>query len=322
MTLNDTATLSGGYYETGTITFTLYLGNTLVDTETVPVTGNGTYTTPTGYTLPTTGTVTGTYQWDASYSGDTNNNSASENNAATEQVVVSPASPAITTTPERHRADPGHVAGDLEGHGRALGRLLRDRDDHVHALPGQHAGGHRDGAGDRQRHVHDADRLHAADHRYGDRHLPVGCELQRRRQQQLGQREQRRRPSRTVVSPASPAITTTPSTTCDVARARRADLKDTATLSGGYYETGTITFTLTRAARWWTRRRCRSTATARYTTPTGYTLPTTGTVTGTYQWDATLQRRRQQQLGQREQRRRRAGDGERGESGDHDDAER
>ena len=24
-----------------------------------------------------------------------------------------------------------------------------------------------------------------------------------------------------------------------------------------------------------------------YTTPTGFTLPTTGTVTGTYQWDAT-----------------------------------
>ncbi len=37
------------------------------------VSGNGTYTTPTGYTLPTTGTVTGTYQWNATYSGDTNN---------------------------------------------------------------------------------------------------------------------------------------------------------------------------------------------------------------------------------------------------------
>ena len=57
------------------------------------VSGNGTYTTPTGYTLPTTGTVTGTYQWDASYSGDTNNIPASESNAAAEQVVVSPATP-------------------------------------------------------------------------------------------------------------------------------------------------------------------------------------------------------------------------------------
>ncbi len=45
--------------------------------------------------------MTGTYQWDASYSGDTNNSAASENNATAEQVVVSPASPAITTTPSR-----------------------------------------------------------------------------------------------------------------------------------------------------------------------------------------------------------------------------
>ena len=46
VTLKDTAALSGGYYESGTITFTLYLGNTLVDTESVAVNGNGTYTTP------------------------------------------------------------------------------------------------------------------------------------------------------------------------------------------------------------------------------------------------------------------------------------
>ena len=192
VTLKDTAVLSGGYYETGSITFTLYLGSTLVDTETVSVSGNGSYTTPTGYTLPTTGTVTGTYQWDASYSGDTNNNSASENNAAAEQVVVSPASPTITTTPSVTAVDAGHVVGDLEGHGGAVGRLLRDGLDHVHALPGQHAGGHRDGVGQRQRQLHDADRLHAADDGDGDRDLPVGRQLQRRHQQQLGQREQRR----------------------------------------------------------------------------------------------------------------------------------
>ena len=104
VTLNDTAVLSGGYYETGTITFTLYQGSTLVDTETVSVSGNGSYTTPTGYTLPTTGTVTGTYQWDSSYSGDTNNQLGSENNASAEQVTVSPASPT-----HRHDAQPSAV---------------------------------------------------------------------------------------------------------------------------------------------------------------------------------------------------------------------
>ena len=74
--LTDSATLSGGFEETGTITFNLYApgGTVPVDTETVSASGDGTYTTPIGYTLPTTGTVTGTYQWVASYSGDGNNN--------------------------------------------------------------------------------------------------------------------------------------------------------------------------------------------------------------------------------------------------------
>ena len=97
-TLKDTTDLEGGYSPTGTITFTLYQGSILVDTETATVSGNGMYTTPTGYTLPTTGTVTGSYQWDPSYNGDGNNNTVSDTNNANEQVVVSPASPMITAT--------------------------------------------------------------------------------------------------------------------------------------------------------------------------------------------------------------------------------
>ncbi len=89
LTLKDMASLTGGFDPTGTITFTLYNPKgTLVDTETVNVNGNGTYTTPTGYTLPTTGAVSGTYQWDSSYSGDHNNNVATDNNDSNEQVVV------------------------------------------------------------------------------------------------------------------------------------------------------------------------------------------------------------------------------------------
>ena len=69
--LTDTATLSGGYFETGTITFTLLdSSNVVVDTETVAVSGNGTYSTPTGF-LPF---ALGTYLWSATYSGDGNNN--------------------------------------------------------------------------------------------------------------------------------------------------------------------------------------------------------------------------------------------------------
>jgi uncharacterized repeat protein (TIGR03803 family) len=58
--LTASATLSGGDNPTGTITFTLDGPNsTIVDTETVPVDGDGTYQTPTGY-LPTgAGTISG-----------------------------------------------------------------------------------------------------------------------------------------------------------------------------------------------------------------------------------------------------------------------
>jgi hypothetical protein len=175
VTLTDTAVLSNGYYETGTITFTLYLGSALVDTETVPATGNGSYTTPTGYTLPMTGTVTGNYQWDATYNGDGNNSSSVDNGNSNEQVIVSPASPTIATTP----------------------------------------------------------------------------------------------------SPTSLSLGTSSPT-----------LNDTAVLSGGYYETGTITFTLYLGSTHVDTESVSVNGNGNYSTPTGYTLPDTGTVSGTYQWDA------------------------------------
>jgi uncharacterized repeat protein (TIGR01451 family) len=100
VTLKDSAVLSGGAVPGGSITFTLVApGGATVDTETVPVSGDNTYTTPTGFTLPTGSTVTGTYQWNASYSGDSFNLPASDTNNPNEQVPVSPASPSITTTP-------------------------------------------------------------------------------------------------------------------------------------------------------------------------------------------------------------------------------
>jgi hypothetical protein len=99
VTLKDSAVLSGGYFPTGSLTFTLsYNGNT-VDTETVTVNGNGTYNTPTGYTLPTDTAVTGQYTWHAVYSGDGNNNGAVDQGGPQESVLVNPAHPTIVTTP-------------------------------------------------------------------------------------------------------------------------------------------------------------------------------------------------------------------------------
>jgi hypothetical protein len=72
--LKDTATLSGGYFPTGTISFDLFdPSNAVVDTETVPVNGgNASYTTPGGFTP----SVAGQYTWEAVYNGDTNNDMA------------------------------------------------------------------------------------------------------------------------------------------------------------------------------------------------------------------------------------------------------
>ena len=52
-----------------------------MDTETVTVSGNGTYTTPTGYAADHG--RSGTYQWDATYSGDSQQHAAISRTART-----------------------------------------------------------------------------------------------------------------------------------------------------------------------------------------------------------------------------------------------
>ncbi|MCL2351037.1 MAG: Ig-like domain repeat protein, partial [Firmicutes bacterium] len=101
-TLKAFATLSGGTNPTGNIVFNLlYAGTALVEMETIPVTGNGTYTTPVGYTLPADGTYSSLYTWKVSYSGDAYNSAAA---AACDVHVTSPAAPALTLT-----AAPSHL---------------------------------------------------------------------------------------------------------------------------------------------------------------------------------------------------------------------
>jgi hypothetical protein len=70
-TLTDSATLSGGYFPTGQITFNLLDPNgNLVAMFVDPVNGNGTYTTPAGVTPLTAGL----YEWHVDYgSGNLNN---------------------------------------------------------------------------------------------------------------------------------------------------------------------------------------------------------------------------------------------------------
>ncbi len=112
--LTDTATLTDSAEGTGAITFTLVYGDATVDTEAVPVFGDGSYTTPAGYTLPATGTVTGGYQWNVSYSGDPANSATSDQNDPAGQVTVSPASPAITSVPSPASLGPDSTASLLQ----------------------------------------------------------------------------------------------------------------------------------------------------------------------------------------------------------------
>ncbi|MEU8194926.1 vWA domain-containing protein [Microbispora amethystogenes] len=96
--VSDTATLSGGYHPTGTVTFQLYgPGDTTcatpIATRTGTVSGSGT---------AASGNVAaggvGTYRWVASYSGDAANNAVTSP-CGDEQVVVVKATPGIATTP-------------------------------------------------------------------------------------------------------------------------------------------------------------------------------------------------------------------------------
>lgn len=93
VTLNDSATLSGGYSPTGTISFRLFsptdatCSGTPAFTNTINVlSGNGNYNTSAGFVTNSAGT----WRWIASYSGDANNNTAS-GGCNDEQVTITAA---------------------------------------------------------------------------------------------------------------------------------------------------------------------------------------------------------------------------------------
>src|SRR3989441_175041 len=110
--VSDVAHLTLGTNPTGTISFTLYsdAGCTIsgsVFTSSATVNGNGDYSSGNF-----TANEAGTYHWRASYSGDPNNNPAGPTACAApaEAVVVTKASPALTTTASGSVAAGGQVS--------------------------------------------------------------------------------------------------------------------------------------------------------------------------------------------------------------------
>jgi uncharacterized repeat protein (TIGR01451 family) len=239
--LTDSATLAGGSNPTGAITFTLFQGSTLVDMETVKVSGNGTYTTPTGFTLPTTGTVTGTYQWDATYSGDANNNAAGDVNNVNEQVTVDPASPILRSTPNPIRVtlgtnpvtltDTATLAGGYHPGGTITFTLVAPGgatvDTETVTVSGN--GSYTTPTGFTLPSSGTATGTYQWDANYsGDSNNNAAGETKNANE-------------RVTVRPANPTISTTPSPSTVMLGGR---LQDVADLTGGFDPTGSITFSL------------------------------------------------------------------------------
>jgi glyoxylate utilization-related uncharacterized protein len=229
--LTDSAMLSGGFNPTGTITFTLTSpSNTVVDTETVTVSGNGTYNTPNGY-LPL---ATGTYQWVATYSGDSNNNGATSP-FGSEPEVVSPASPAINTTPGgtvvigsgAKLTDSAMLSGGFNPTGTITFTLTSPSntvvDTETVTVSGNGTYNTPNGYLPLATGTYQWVATYSGDSNNHGATSPLGSEPE-------------------IVSPASPAINTTPGGT--VTLGSGAKLTDSATLSGGFNPTGTITFNL------------------------------------------------------------------------------
>jgi hypothetical protein len=87
------------------------------------------------------------------------------------------------------------------------------------------------------------------------------------------------------ISKTTPTIATTPNPTAVTLGGSSVTLRDSAVLSGGVNPSGTITFTLFLAGTQVHSEAVAVNGNGTYTT-TGYTLPTSGTVAGTYQWNA------------------------------------
>ncbi len=251
-----------------------------MDTETVQVNGNGSYTTPTGFTLPTTGTVTGTYQWNASYSGDNNDDPASSNNDPNEQVTVSAASPVLITSPSPNTLAAGvtlrdtaflalgyHPTGAItftlffNGSMQVDTETVTVNGNGSYTTPTGYTPGMASG-------VYQWNAAYS-----GDANNNTASDVNDPAE-------------RVTVTPPALTLTTIPSPATVMLGASSVTLTDTADLEGGVNPTGTITFELFQSSTLVHMETVAVNGNGAYTTPTGFTLPSSGTATGTYQWDA------------------------------------
>jgi hypothetical protein len=276
-TLIDRAALTGGFFETGSITFTLTGPGGFSFTHTDTVSGNGTYTA--GDTLPTPGTVVGAYTWSAHYSGDSNNNSANDQGGTTEQTIVSEGSPSLVTlssgavtlgTTAPTMSDRAALSGGFFVSGSITFTLTG---------PGGFSFTHTDTvAGNGTYTASDtlpttgtvAGTYTWSAHYSGDSNNNSASD-------QGGAAEQ------AIVSPGSPSLATLASGAVTLGTTAPT-LSDRAALTGGFFDTGSITFTLTGPGGFSFTHTDTVAGAGTYTASD--TLPTLGAVGGTYTWSA------------------------------------
>jgi uncharacterized repeat protein (TIGR01451 family) len=135
VTLNDSATVTGGYNPTGSVTFNLYdpshsdCSGTPAYTQTVTLSGGSAHTSP-GFLA----NLAGTWQWTASYSGDSNNNPASSGCGA-EPVTVNPASPSGSTAQNLIPNDSFTLSGGFNPTGSITFKLFSPSDANCSGIP-------------------------------------------------------------------------------------------------------------------------------------------------------------------------------------------
>ncbi|HZL34049.1 MAG TPA: SdrD B-like domain-containing protein [Tepidisphaeraceae bacterium] len=286
-TLTDAATLSGGYNPQGSITFVLTPPTGPAITEaSVPVNGNNTYYAPT----PVLATQVGTYTWKATYNtADGNNISPISDTGANELLTTTKAGPSIATTPGTSvvvgsgnpLTDQATLSAGYNPTGSITFNLYAPTDtgyaspvytDVVPVTAGTVT--YSTGAG-----TITGSNLPTVAGNYqwiasysGDANNTPASGKGGDEPDQVTQ--------------AQPAIVTTPSATNITLDATGAPvLTDTAMLSLGDNPTGTVTFTLSNGSN--VLQTDTESVSAGSSTSKPYTLPMSGAVTGTYQWNAT-----------------------------------
>ena len=279
-TLTDAAVLSGGYFPTGDLVFTLTGPGGFLYMQTDTVSGNGTYTASTP--LPTTGTVADTYTWSAHYVGDVNNNPASDQGGPTEQVIVAQASPTLVTT-----ASPALTLGSTAPtltDSAVLSGGFNPTGDLVFTLTGPGGFSYTQTDPVSGNGTYTASTLLATTGTVAGTYTwsatYEGDVNNNTAIDQGGAAEQ------TVVSPANPTIVTTASPAITLGTTAPT-LSDSAVLAGGYFPGGSIVFMLSGPAGFTYSQTEVVSGNATYTAST--TLPTAGTVAGTYTWTVTYE---------------------------------